>query len=159
MCRGDIAGAVQPVAFVDSAGRVPPSRPADPLQYVPAMLDSEHVRASAAIPVLFPPVEIEHPALAGHYVDGGTRLHSPVAPALSLGADRVVVIGFQLFRARVEVPADGVGAPRLADVAVARPASSALAEIACELVRLGTPGGLRPPRKATPCSRSCSSSS
>jgi NTE family protein len=107
-----------PVAFVDSVGRVPPSRPADPLQYVPAMLDSEHVRASAAIPMLFPPVEIEHPAaLAGHYVDGGTRLNSPVAPALALGADRVVVIGFQPFRARVEVPTDGVGAPRLADVA------------------------------------------
>jgi NTE family protein len=82
------------------------------------MLDSEHVRASAAIPMLFPPVEIEHPAaLAGHYVDGGTRLNSPVAPALALGADRVVVIGFQPFRARVEVPTDGVGAPRLADVA------------------------------------------
>jgi NTE family protein len=107
-----------PVAFVDSVGRVPPSRPADPLQYVPAVLDSEHVRASAAIPVLFPPVEIEHPAaLAGHYVDGGTRLNSPVAPALALGADRVVVIGFQPFRGRVEVPTEDVGAPRLADVA------------------------------------------
>jgi NTE family protein len=108
-----------PVAFVDSALRVPPSRPADPLQYVPAMLDSEHVRASAAIPVLFPPVEIEHPApLAGHYVDGGTRLNSPVSPALALGADRVVVIGFQPFRARMEPgSASGAGAPRLADVA------------------------------------------
>jgi NTE family protein len=107
-----------PVAFVDSVSRVPRSRPADPLQYVPAMLDSEHVRASAAIPVLFPPVEIEHPAaLAGHYVDGGTRLNSPVAPALALGADRVVVIGFQPFRGRVELPAEEAGAPRLADVA------------------------------------------
>jgi NTE family protein len=108
-----------PVAFVDSGHRVPPSRPADPLQYVPAMLDSEHVRASAAIPMLFPPVEIAHPAaLAGHYVDGGTRLNSPVSPALALGADRVVVIGFQPFRARVEPgSSSGAGAPRLADVA------------------------------------------
>ena len=108
-----------PVAFVDSANRVPPSRPADPLQYVPAVLDGEHVRASAAIPVLFPPVEIEHPApVAGHYVDGGTRLNSPVAPALALGADRVVVIGFQPFRARMEgASTTGAGAPRLADVA------------------------------------------
>jgi NTE family protein len=108
-----------PVAFVDSTGRVPPSRPADPLQYVPAVLDSQHVRASAAIPVLFPPVEVEHPApMAGHYVDGGTRLNSPVAPALALGADRVVVIGFQPFRGRVEPGStSGAGAPRLADVA------------------------------------------
>jgi NTE family protein len=107
-----------PVAFVDSAGRVPPSRPADALQYVPAVLDGEHVRASAAIPVLFPPVEIEHPApVAGHYVDGGTRLNSPVAPALALGADRVVVIGFQPFRARGAHQPATPGAPRLADVA------------------------------------------
>ena len=108
-----------PVAFVDSARRVPPSRPADALQYVPAVLDGEHVRASAAIPVLFPPVEIEHPApMAGYYVDGGTRLNSPVSPALALGADRVVVIGFQPFRARMEASAGvGEGPPRLADVA------------------------------------------
>jgi NTE family protein len=106
-----------PVAFVDSSGRVPPSRPADALQYVPAVLDGEHVRASAAIPVLFPPVAVEHPApVAGHYVDGGTRLNSPVSPALALGADRVVVIGFQPFRARVETPRVD-GTPRLADVA------------------------------------------
>jgi NTE family protein len=68
--------------------------------------------------MLFPPVAIEHPApRAGYYVDGGTRMNSPVAPALALGADRVVVIGFQPFRARVEPPARGAGAPRLADVA------------------------------------------
>ena len=107
-----------PVAFVDTAGRVPPSRPADPIQYVPARLDGAHVRASAAIPMLFPPVHVEQPrALAGHYVDGGTRLNSPVSPALALGAERVVVIGFQPFRARMEKPASGGGAPRLADVA------------------------------------------
>lgn len=107
-----------PVAFVDSAHRIPPSRPADALQYVPAVLDDEHVRASAAIPVLFPPVEIEHPApVAGHYVDGGTRLNAPVSPALALGADRVVVIGFQPFRARAEGLTSTAGAPRLADVA------------------------------------------
>jgi NTE family protein len=107
-----------PVAFVDSARRVPASRAADALQYVPAVIDDQHVRASAAIPMLFPPVHVEHPApLAGHYVDGGTRLNSPVSPALALGADRVVVIGFQPFRAQVERPARPDGAPRLADVA------------------------------------------
>jgi NTE family protein len=107
-----------PVAFVDTAGRVPPSRPADPIQYVPGRLGEAHVRASAAIPMLFPPVHVNQPAaLAGYYVDGGTRLNSPVSPALSLRADRVVVIGFQPFRARIEKRASGGGAPRLADVA------------------------------------------
>jgi NTE family protein len=109
-----------PVGFVDTSGPMPHSRETDPLQYVAAILDDTHVRASAAIPVLFPPVAIEHPAAwAGHYVDGGTRLNSPVAPALALGADRVIVIGFQPFRSRIDAaPGDAPpGLPRLADVA------------------------------------------
>ncbi|HMJ33170.1 MAG TPA: patatin-like phospholipase family protein [Baekduia sp.] len=128
-----------PVAFVDSVGRVPASRAADSLQYVPARLGDEHVRASAAIPVLFPPVEIAHPAaLAGYYVDGGTRLNSPVAPALALGADRVVVIGFQPFRAQVEPPTKANGSPRLADVAANIIDGLLVDQVADDLRRLAT---------------------
>jgi len=49
----------------------------------------EHVLASAAIPVLFPPVRIR----ADLYCDGGLRLNTPMAPAVHLGADRILVIG------------------------------------------------------------------
>jgi NTE family protein len=64
------------------------------IEYVPTELAEEHIRASAAIPVLFPPVRIEQPEDArGWYVDGGTRLNTPIKPALDLGADRLVVIG------------------------------------------------------------------
>jgi NTE family protein len=64
------------------------------IDYVPARLTHEHVRASAAIPILFPPVRINKPADArGWYFDGGTRLNTPVKPALDLGVDRLVVIG------------------------------------------------------------------
>jgi NTE family protein len=50
--------------------------------------------ASAAIPVLFPSVHVDEPAeAAGWYVDGATRRRAPLAPALELGADRVVVVG------------------------------------------------------------------
>jgi len=80
------------------------------------VLTSEHVRASAAIPVLFPPVEVTRPqTAAGHYVDGATRLNHPIKPALALGAERVIVIGFEPF-SRHPHAERGDAAPRMADV-------------------------------------------
>ena len=87
-----------PVAFVESAGTLPANPPNSDLRYLGVELAGEHVRASAAIPLLFPPVEVGGPeGIAGHYIDGGTRLNTPIQPALALGAQRVIVIGFEPF--------------------------------------------------------------
>lgn len=75
-------------------GRVPAADPVRGIDYVGCRLGEAHVRASAAIPVLFPAVEVTRPAVAkGWYGDGGTRLNTPLKPAIVLGAERLVVIG------------------------------------------------------------------
>ena len=64
------------------------------IDYVPTEVKGEHVRASAAIPVAFPGAEVGEPEQAkGWYFDGGTRLNTPIKPALTLEAERVIVIG------------------------------------------------------------------
>ena len=51
-------------------------------------LSVEHVMASAALPLFFPPIQIDE----DWYGDGGIRLVSPLAPALLLGANRILAI-------------------------------------------------------------------
>ena len=81
--------------FVD---RCPPSPlplpdEARPIDHVAARITAAHVLASAAIPVLFPPVPVEGTdGRRRWYVDGGVRLNAPLKPALALGADAVVVV-------------------------------------------------------------------
>lgn len=48
-----------------------------------------HALASAAIPLLFPPVKIDDEL----YLDGGLRQNTPIAPALRLGATHIFAIG------------------------------------------------------------------
>jgi NTE family protein len=105
----------RPVGFVETA-RAAGELPRDSaLPYVAARLTDEHVRASAAIPLVFPAVEVRSPdAAAGHYTDGATRLNSPIKPAVELGADRVIVIGFEPLTAPPTAPSDPP--PHLVDV-------------------------------------------
>jgi NTE family protein len=77
-----------------AGGPAPPRDELREIDYVSATLTDEHVRASGAIPGLFPSVHVSAPQRArGWYFDGGTRLNTPIKPALELGADRVLVIG------------------------------------------------------------------
>lgn len=49
----------------------------------------EHVMASGAIPLFFPPVRIDE----DHYGDGCLRNTAPLSPAIHLGANRLLVVG------------------------------------------------------------------
>jgi len=49
----------------------------------------QHALASAAIPMLFPPVRVDGEL----YLDGGLRQNTPIAPALRLGATHIFAIG------------------------------------------------------------------
>ena len=49
----------------------------------------QHALASAAIPLLFPPVRVDDEL----YLDGGLRQNTPIAPALRLGATHIFAIG------------------------------------------------------------------
>jgi NTE family protein len=107
----------EPVAFVSSAAK-PDEYPDGTIRYVSARLQGEHVRASAAIPMLFPTVQVNSPRAArGHYADGGTRLNSPIKPALHLGADRVILIGLEPFGRTPTTTTASMTRPSLADVA------------------------------------------
>ncbi len=71
------------------------------IDYAATRLAPEHVLASAAIPGAFPAVEIRRPrTAAGWYGDGGMHLNVPLAPAIALGAERVVVVGLNSSVAR-----------------------------------------------------------
>ena len=56
---------------------------------VQTRLGLDHLMASAAIPLLFPPVYLNR----SWYGDGAVRQQAPLSPALHLGANRVLVIG------------------------------------------------------------------
>lgn len=57
----------------------------------PVEIGPQHALASAAIPWIFPAVEIDGDV----YADGGLKLNTPISPALRLGADRILVIGLR----------------------------------------------------------------
>ncbi len=56
---------------------------------VHAELKAEHIMASSAIPVLFPPINIQ----GQPHGDGCVRNNTPCSPSLRMGADKLFVIG------------------------------------------------------------------
>jgi NTE family protein len=106
------------VVFVDRAESEPLPPPDDlrPIAYVAAHVRAEHVLASSAIPVAFPPVEVPG---HGFFLDGGVRLNAPLKPALALGAETLAVVATHpVIDPGGQAPADGGGAPDVDDTIV-----------------------------------------
>jgi NTE family protein len=61
---------------------------------VRARITIDHIMASAAIPVFFPPVPIN----GSFYGDGCVRMHYPMSPAIHMGADRIVAVSQRWLR-------------------------------------------------------------
>ena len=127
-----------------------PPRSDREIEYVHTRLEGQHVRASAAIPLLFPPVEVTAPlGAAGHYVDGATRLNAPIAPALALGAERVIVVGYEPFAGE-----RGRGASAGARAAAPRATSPPTRSTACCSTRSPTTcAGCSPSTRSSPSTR------
>lgn len=85
-----------------------------------ARLGLDHVMASAAIPVFFPPVRVDRT----YYGDGCVRVLYPMSPAIHCGADRILAISVK------HVRSPGETIRREAREADARPDALALSEIA-----------------------------
>lgn len=67
---------------------------------VESAITVDHVMASSALPLLFPPVRIG----SKWYGDGGVRLLAPLAPSVHLGADRMFVISTHFAGEEIQRP-------------------------------------------------------
>ncbi|QDK45512.1 patatin family protein [Bdellovibrio sp. ZAP7] len=80
-------------------------------------LNVDHVMASAAIPVLFPPIAVG----SNYFGDGSIRNFSPCGPAIYMGAERLLAIGVRCreetcFRPRQVAPTEMPSVARVASV-------------------------------------------
>ena len=85
-------GSGKSIVWVDNRERLVRRWARDPFVVArPTALGPEHALASAAIPFLFPAPRID----GAYFCDGGLRLNTPLAPALRLGADRLLIVGLR----------------------------------------------------------------
>ncbi len=75
---------------------------------LPVELTADHVCASAAIPIVFPPVRLRTSAGALWFGDGGLRLVTPFSPAIRLGATHVLGIGIRSQRAAASLSGEEI---------------------------------------------------
>lgn len=58
-------------------------------------ISTDHIMASSAIPLLFPPVKVG----PRYFGDGAVRNHAPCSPVIYMGAQKILIIGVRMQRA------------------------------------------------------------
>jgi NTE family protein len=86
--------------YVDRAAGVPLPTSGPRMIIHPSHILPQHVLASAAMPLVFPPVRIGN----DYFCDGGIRLNTPTSPSIHMGADRMFVVGVTTPLRRTEIP-------------------------------------------------------
>ena len=66
---------------------------------LPVTLTHQHILASSAIPIVFPPVQITSAGGELWFGDGGLRLVAPMSPAIRLGSTHLIAVGVRSSRA------------------------------------------------------------
>ncbi|HAZ11297.1 MAG: hypothetical protein A2X86_20535 [Bdellovibrionales bacterium GWA2_49_15] len=59
---------------------------------LPVRFNHEHIMATAAIPIIFPPIQIEKV----FYGDGSLRDYTPLSPPIKMGAEKLFIIGVRM---------------------------------------------------------------
>lgn len=95
---------------------------------LPVEIRPEHVCASAAIPIVFPPVPIGFAEGSLYFGDGGLRLVTPLSPAIRLGATHVLAVGIRSQRAAESLQREEFG-NEAGGLAAALMASPPLAQV------------------------------
>lgn len=99
-------------------------------------LTVEHLMASSAIPFVFPAVKLEVGGRPQYFGDGSMRQTAPIAPAVHLGADRILVIGAGRMREPEDHRRALVEYPNLAQIAGHAMSSIFLDALAVDIERL-----------------------
>lgn len=76
----------------------------------------DHICASAAIPLVFQPVQLKTPRGTAFFGDGCIRLQQPLSPVIRLGANKIFAIGVRGHGLEHQEEASGNSQPSLAQV-------------------------------------------
>ncbi len=86
------------VAFIDSAEIISEWKRDPFMTFRQVAIRPEYVIASAAIPIIFPAVNID----GEWYCDGGVRLNTPLSPAIRLGADKIFSVVLRYYEPSIK---------------------------------------------------------